>query len=503
MLRIGTSLFGGKMRIQNFKISFWGWVVLFSVFLLSFSFYLSGCGVKNPGLVSAKIYLNLVPPDNDKATEQLLLAIKQDSLNCEAHYLLGNIYAEKNLYQEMMAEFGKVGTCRAKSKDQKMMDDINLIQRQKWTDVFNSGIRLGKKRLQVDQYKLDLLTDFSKYPVYKDSLKAISTEMENPDQFSWDSYQMYGQVKPVLEDLENILAQETVDRYQLAIFIDSTRYEPYLNLAVEYGRRDQLDLALEYYQKALQLKPDDPKVMNDYAVTLLAANRFDQALALYQEILKTDSTNVNALSNLAMIYARGGDNQKALSTYSKIISVDPEFKDAYFNRGLLYITKSQEKSSQVKYDKDAWGKKPKDKVLSAAYQASLADYNQIFAMAEADFRKAVQIDPNDKDAYFHLGLLFLSRAQLLEAGKAQDSDYAQAEDFFKKSLEFDPQNTDAMKYLGFTLMSERKWEEAASQLEKLVEMNSADREAWGYLAIAYARLGKKAQADAAFKKSGR
>ena len=63
------------MRIQNSKISFWAWFVLFSVFLLSFSFYLSGCGVKNPGLVSAKIYLNLVPPDYDKATEQLLLAI--------------------------------------------------------------------------------------------------------------------------------------------------------------------------------------------------------------------------------------------------------------------------------------------------------------------------------------------------------------------------------------------------------------------------------------------
>jgi tetratricopeptide (TPR) repeat protein len=491
------------MKIQNSKISFGLWLFLFSFFLFAFSLCLSGCGVKNPGLVSAKIYLNLVPPDYDKAQEQLLLAIKQDSLDCEAHYLLGKIYAEKNLYQEMTSEFGKVGTCRAKAKDPQMMEDINLIQRQKWTEVLNSGIRLGKKRQQVDQYKIDLLADFTKYPVYKDSLKAISDETENPGQFSWDSYQMYGQVKPVLEDLENMLAQETVDRYQLAISIDSTRYEPYLNMAVEYGRRDQLDQALEYYQKALELKPDDPKVMNDYAVTLLTANRFDQALALYQKILQTDSTNVNALSNLAMIYARGGDNQKALSTYSRIISVDPEFKDAYFNRGLLYLTESQEKSSQVKYAKDASTKKPKDKALLAAYQSALADYNQTFEQAEADFRKSIQIDPNDKDAYFHLGLLFLSRAQLLQTGKDQDSDYAQAEGFFKKSLEFDPQNTDAMKYLGFTLMSERKWEDAATLLEKLVDLNSADREAWGYLAITYARLGKKAQADAAFKKSGR
>ncbi|HEX7401773.1 MAG TPA: tetratricopeptide repeat protein [candidate division Zixibacteria bacterium] len=491
------------MKIQNSKISFWGWFLLCSVFILPFSLYLSGCGVKNPGLVSAKIYLNLVPPDYDKATEQLLLAVKQDSLNCEAHYLLGKIYAEKDLYREMMAEFGKVEKCKLKPKDADIQDGITEIKNKKWNELWNAGVELGKKRLLVDRLKIDLLTDFSKYPIYKDSLKAISAELDNPDQFSWDSYQMYSQAKPALEDLENTLAQETVDRYQLDILIDSTIYGPYLNLAVEYGRRDQLDLALEYYQKALDLKPDDPQVMNNYALTLLAANRFDQALEIYQKILQTDSTNVNALSNLAMIYDRGGNKQKALSAYSEIISVDPEFKDAYFNRGLLYLTKSQEKSSQVKYDKDAWGKKPKDKALSAAYQASLDDYNQIFASAESDFRKAIQIDPNDQDAYFHLGLLFLSRAQLLEAGKAQDSDYTQAEDFFKKSLEFDPQNTDAMKYLGFTLMSERKWEEASLQLEKLVELNSADREAWGYLAITYARLGKKTQADAAFKKSGR
>ncbi len=491
------------MNILNSKTSRWGWWFLFSIFLLSFSLLLIGCGVKNPSLVSAKIYLNLLPPDYDKATEQLLLAIKQDSLNCEAHYLLGSIYAEKNMYKEMTVEFGRVETCKLKPKDASIRGEILQIKSKKWTEVFNSGVDLGKKRLLVDRLKIDLLTDFSKYPVYKDSLKVISAELENPDQFAWDSYQMYGQVKPVLEELENRLALETVNSYELAIFIDSTRFEPYLNLAVESVRHDKLEQALGYYRKALQYKPDDPGVMNDYAMTLLAANRFDEALELYQKILQTDSANVNALVNLAMIYTRSGDNQKAFTTYSRIISVDPEYKDAYFNRGLLYLTESQQQASKVKSDKDAYDKKPKDKDLSAQYQSSLDSYTQIFNKAEADFRKTIQIDPNDGDAYFHLGLMYLSRAQLLETKKNQEENYTQAEGFFKKSLEIDPQNTGTMKYLGFVLLSETKWEEASAQLEKLVELDSADREAWGYLAIAYARLGKKAQADAAFKKSGR
>ena len=60
-----------------------------------------------------------------------------------------------------------------------------------------------------------------------------------------------------------------------------------------------------------------------------------------------------------------------------------------------------------------------------------------------------------------------------------------------------------MKYLGFSLLSQSKWEEASLLLARLVELDPTDREAWGYLAIAYARLGKRDKAEEALKKSAR
>ena len=50
------------------KVLFAGLAFVLAVFILS------GCGSKNPGLTSAKIYLGLTPPDYDKATEQLQIA---------------------------------------------------------------------------------------------------------------------------------------------------------------------------------------------------------------------------------------------------------------------------------------------------------------------------------------------------------------------------------------------------------------------------------------------
>jgi len=486
------------MKSLKFKTNFKGWL-FWLVFFCGVVFLLS-CGTKNPGLTSAKIYLGLTPPDYEKAIQQLQIALEQEPQNAEAHFLLGKIYADKKMYKGMHEEFQEAEAGKLKPKQ---LEELQQIRKQKWGEVLNSGISLGKRRKQVDQYKLALLTDFSKYPQYKDSLKTISADLEGTDRFTWDVYQMFSQAKPALEDLEGMLEQEAAQRYQIAILIDSTRYEPLVNLAAEYVRKDELERALGYYQKAYQLKPDDSNVMNDYAITLLSSRKFEQALSLYEKILEKDPTNVNALVNVAMIYARKGETEKALDTYSKIISIDPEYKDAYFNRGLLFLTKVQDKILVLKSYKDSVEEKSKDKELLSRYQSAQEDYNQVFVKAEGDFQKTKELDPGDKDAFFHLGLLYVSRAQTLDTGEKQSVDFSQAEGFFKKSLELDPQDAESMKFLGFSLLSQRKWEEASLHLERLVELDPTDREAWGYLAIAYANLGERDKAEEALKKSAR
>jgi tetratricopeptide (TPR) repeat protein len=486
------------MKILNTRKRFHGFV--FFLASLSFVIFLLSCGSKNPALTSAKIYLDLTPPDYEKAIQQLQIAVKQEPENAEAHFLLGKIYAEKKMYAEMLGEFQKAESGKLEPKQ---LEELPQIKSRKWTEVLNSGIRLGKRQKQVDQYKLELLADFSKYSEYKDSLKNISVDLEDADGFTWNAYDKFSQAKPALEDLERMLDQKAIQRYQLAILIDSTRYEPFVNLAAEYVQKDELETALEYYQKAYQLKPDDSNVMNGYAVTLLNAKKFEEALSLYERILEKDPTNVNALVNSAMIYVRQGEIEKSLETYSTVVSLDPEYKDAYFNRGLLFLSKVQEKITVLKAYQDSVEKKSNDKELFSRYQSAQADYDQMFAKAEGDFRKTAEIDPNDRDAFFHLGLLYVGRAQIHTAGEKQNEDFNQAEGLFKKCLELDSQDTESMKYLGFSLLNQKKWEEASLHLERLVELDPTDREAWGYLAIAYARLGKRDKAEEALKKSAR
>ncbi|UCB53253.1 MAG: tetratricopeptide repeat protein [Candidatus Zixiibacteriota bacterium] len=470
------------------------------VILLAAAISVFSCGTKNPALTSAKIYLDLTPPDYDQATAQLLLAAERDSLNGEVHYLLGKIYAEKQWYEAMLPELQKAEKLKLKPE---WRQDIQQIKAQAWIEVLNSGIEMGRRQRQAEQLRPELLTDFSKYPQYKDSLKSLSEGLEGAEKLTWDPYQMYSQAKPALEELERMLGDEAIRRYLLAIAIDSTRYEAFLNLAAEHVYRDELETALGYYQKAYQIKPDDSNVMNDYASTLLNAKKFEQALGLYETILENDPTNLNALVNVAMIYARKGEAEQALDTYSKIIAIDPEYQDAYFNRGLLLLSEAQEKIVVLKAYKDSAADNPKSNQISSRYQSAREDYNRVFVKTESDLTKTTEIDPKDRDAFFHLGLLYVSRAQVLDKGEEQNQDLSGAEEAFKKCLELDAEDTESAKYLGFVLVSESKWQEASLVLEQLVGSTPTDREAWGYLAIAYARLGEKDKAEEAFKKSAR
>jgi tetratricopeptide (TPR) repeat protein len=518
-----------KMRFS--KITKQLYPLYFAFFLFSFIALLSGCGAKNPGLASAKIYLGLVPPDYDKATEQLKIALDKDSTSAEAHFLLGKIYAEKNMTKEMMEEFQKAEkfsrlgrrTPRLTPKDSV---EIVAIKDKKWTELFNSGVGYGEREKTVGGYKTNLMTDFSKYPAYKDSLRAFASGLENAQRFAWDSYLKFGETKPALQDLEESLSQKAQEMYQTAFLIDSTRYEAYLNLGTEFARRDKMETALRYYEKAYQLKPEDSGVMTKYAMGLLSAKKFDQALGIYEKIIQKDPQNVNALFNLSSVYMEEGDSQKVIETYSKIISIDPEYKDVYFNRGLLRFSMAQGYSSLLNAYKDSLEKRTKDKDIVSRYELAKEGYEKLFTQAESDFQKVSGIDSTDNYAYFQLGLLYVSKAQtynpILSAyrdsleKKPKDKQlldkfnlireeqkryFNEAEVSFQKVLKLAPDDWETMKYLGFSLLSQSKWEEASTVLEKLVGLVPNDKEAWSYLSIVYTRLGKKSKAEEALKKS--
>ena len=121
------------------------------------------------------------------------------------------------------------------------------------------------------------------------------------------------------------------------------------------------------------------------------------------------------------------------------------------------------------------------------YISKAQTYNPILSA----YRDSLERRPKDKQ--------LLGRSNV--AREEQKGYFNRAETSFQKALKFAPDDLESLKYLGFSLLSQDKWEESSNILEKLVELVPNDKEAWGYLSIVYARLGKKNKAEEALNKS--
>lgn len=366
---------------------------LFILVLLVSLFLIYGCGVKSQYITSAKIYLKLKPPDYDNAIEQLKLELELNPENGEAHFLLGKIYSQKRMYPEMTSSFDASLELSPQFKRQ-----IEDIRKEKWVAMFNSGVADAEK----------------------DSL------------------------------------EKALEKFKMAIIIDPIRYEAYLNAAAQTMKMNDCEEAMRFSEEAYNVRPDEIKVLNARAQISFNCKHYDTSLEVYRKLLEMDPRNVNAYVNMAMIFELMEHPDSSKVVYDRIIEIDPEYKDAYYNRGILYLNLAIRMYKELVEVRDLMEQNPQDKELLTRSEELVSKQREFYHLAELDFRKTVELDPEDLEA---------------------------------------------MQYLGQSLFQQEKTEEAIKILEKVVEIDPDNKEAWSTLSIAYTKNGERDKALKAAKKA--
>jgi len=227
---------------------------------------------QNKYLTAAKIALQLSPPDYDGALVNLKLCVQEDPKNAMAHNLMGQIYAEKNMYQEMLDNFKK-----AESLDPSLKEENDKWRENKWARVFNKGLQ---------EVKAGNLTS----------------------------------------------ARE---QFQTAIYIDSTKWESYANLGFTYSRMDSLDGAYLSYKKAFELRGDDITTALDFATVCYQTQKWDEAERAYRRLLELDPEHNEALIRLPEVYKNQGRLEDSKNAYERTLKLIPGNQDVWFNLGVL------------------------------------------------------------------------------------------------------------------------------------------------------------------------
>jgi tetratricopeptide (TPR) repeat protein len=401
---------------------------------------------------SVKIEFKLKNPNYDRILNLLEQAKVDYPDDAEIWFLLGKVYGIKHRPKDMLEAFAQANKLSPKEKEKgemkKMVDST-------WVACFNRGLEYANRVHRVEKYAEESFANWSNYPLYIDSLQMLSSEFSD-SAYNWKDCSSNASLAILLEKLKQSLYTKSLEFYELATLVDSTRYEAYINGAFVANKLNQFEKALSYYKKAYDLKPDQLEVLNNYFAVLLNTKKYEEALKISKKILEKNPNDLSALFNQAVILENLGREQETMELYNKIIAQDPNSKDVYFNRGLLYLNKTSQVAKELVALRDSLQSNPSAQKLIDRSQKLIEEQKEFFNKAEADFKKVLELAPDDSEA---------------------------------------------MRFLGYCLLNQGKTDEAIGVLETLVQKEPDNKEAWGHLSILYTKKGLAEKAKDAEKKA--
>ena len=100
-------------------------------------------------------------------------------------------------------------------------------------------------------------------------------------------------------------------------------YQTCYNIAFIADMEKRYDVAIEFYDKAIALNPDEAKGHQGKACTLIHTGKYEEALDLIQKAIQLDPNNFEGYYNLACIYANLANEKEMFDAIEKTIDLAP------------------------------------------------------------------------------------------------------------------------------------------------------------------------------------
>lgn len=234
-------------------------------------------------------------------------------------------------------------------------------------------------------------------------------------------------------------------------------YQLYLKGRYLWAKKANLDKARQYFEQAVQLDPQYARAYSGLADCYLALSEF-------------------SLLPRAEAYA------KAVAAAQQAVSLDPALAEAHTTLGFIHLSQDWDYPGAEREFKRAIELDPDDATARQFYGVYLLAVGQREA-AIAETRRALELDP----------LSILNNTQLGRALYLAGR-YDEAIEQSLKTIELDPTSASAYVYLGQSHAHKGMLREATAELEKAVELSDGRVEMKAALGYAYALSGRKDEA---------
>ena len=144
---------------------------------------------------------------------------------------------------------------------------------------------------------------------------------------------------------------EESDFYQRALQLRPDYPEVHNNLAVLFRANGEEAQAAQHYREALRLRPDYPEAHYNYAMLLQLRSSINGAAQHYQEALRVHPDYVDAHYGYANLLRQMGDAEKAERHYLNALRLRPAYAEVHNNLAILLEDRGELDRAQDHYQK--------------------------------------------------------------------------------------------------------------------------------------------------------
>ncbi len=254
-------------------------------------------------------------------------------------------------------------------------------------------------------------------------------------------------------------------------------YNAYREAAFEIRESGNTEAAINYFQKAIDLRPDLQLVKLDIAYEYSKAGNKDKAINMVRDIVVTEPLNYNAWLALSYFYELHAEIDQAVNAYQKCLTLQPkESANIYSLMGAMYQTASQWEDA-IKYYKLAASEKPTIanlENLKKAYESKGEDKNVIELTNQLiEHPSAI----NQYNYYNQLGIYFYNKKELNACKEAIK--------YYLKSIEMNPTEPILYENLGLAYEQAGDLNNAEEVYKKAIEFEKANGRYFNRLALYY------------------
>jgi tetratricopeptide (TPR) repeat protein len=262
---------------------------------------------------------------------------------------------------------------------------------------------------------------------------------------------------------------------------------PHLGFA--YQQVGQFDKAIQVFEDARKLAPNDPSMTTYLIRAQMAAKNYTAAAEIAHNAREQHPDDLRLASLESTALRRAGKTDQGVAAMEDFFRHQSDDVDAYVTMAQVY-TDASRGAQAVKVLQDAQAKFPTDTTVAFELGAVL-DKQKKYAESEAVFRQLLSKEPENAAALNYLGYMLAERGERL----------TESVDYLKRALALEPDNGSYLDSIGWAYFKGGNLNLAVDPLKRAAELLTTNSVVQDHYAEVLFRLGRYDDAIAAWNRA--